>query len=50
MRSPALTGAIGMMRPPPCAAITSTTVAAVTGNANAAKPGAADGVSGRRAS
>ena len=35
IRSPALAGAIGMMRLPPCAAITSITVPTVTGSANA---------------
>ena len=42
MRSPALTGAIGMTRPPPCAAMTSSAVRGVTGSAKAARKHASD--------
>ena len=42
MRSPALTGASGTMRPPPCAAITSSAVPNVAGSPNAAMKQASD--------
>ena len=42
MRSPALTGAKGTMRPPPCAAMTSTAVPTVAGIEKAARKQASE--------
>ena len=49
-RSPALAGASGMMRPPPWAAMTSTTVLSVTGSAKACMKAASEARRMRRAS